>query len=162
MSASAGLLARTAGLAVEFTLKTLTFESILPRIPRLRYPRHWASAVLDAGRIPFGQNKRPAPQDGTGLPTRDISCLGLLFLHVDLQVDSRRHLLQLFEAGLGLLSIRAVGIQLDSFLISLDGSGSKLRHFFIANLLERHSVDQRSTQQVPGLRVLGIQLRRLF
>src|SRR5215472_2704754 len=132
MSASARLLARTPAWPSNS-------PSNSSQLSKAFYRGFGGFAIRSTGQAkPYPSkhpNKRPAPQGGTGLRTRDISCLGLLFLHVDLQVDSRRHLLQLFEAGFGLLSVRAVGIQFDSLLISLDGSGSKLRHFLIADLL---------------------------
>src|SRR5580704_17156729 len=43
--------------------------------------------------------------------------LGLLFLRVDLGIDSRSHLLQLSQSLVGLLSVGAVRVQLDLLLI---------------------------------------------
>src|SRR5690348_17202807 len=88
--------------------------------------------------------------------------LGLFLLHVDLEVDSRRHLLQLFEPGFRLLAVRAVRVQLDGFLISLDRSRGKLRHLLIPHFLDRHFVNERGAKQIPRLRILRIQFGGLL
>src|SRR5437762_3803452 len=121
-----------------------------------RFAAQKSTARSLTGKRKAGPAKRNRPECADNL------CLGLLLSHVDLEVDSRRHLLQLFQACLGLRGVGSIGVQFDGFLVGLDGSGRELRHLLISYFLDRHSVNQRSAKQIPGLRVFGIQLRGLL
>src|ERR1700745_2047346 len=117
----------------------MALENILPGIRRRRYPNAPPAPPGKRNRVRhppwLNQNKGRLRMTEPAFRNARISRLGLLLLPVHLQVDSRCHLLQLFEAGFGLLSVGSVGIEFDGFLISFDRSGSKLRHFLIADLL---------------------------
>src|SRR5260370_13404466 len=103
--------------------------------------------------------KRPAPHRGTGKRKLTRLCLGLLFLYIHLGVDARSHQLQLFEPLLGLLAPRSARIEFDRFLVGLDGSRRKLDDLFIADFFRGHFIDQLTSQEVPGLRILWIEVR---
>src|SRR2546426_528566 len=91
-----------------------------------------------------------------------LAFLRLLLLHVDFDVDPRRHQLKLFQSLLGLLPPLSARIELHRLLVGLNRSRRKLHHFFIPYFLRGHLVHQRSPQEIPRLRVLGIEFRGLL
>src|SRR5262249_35019092 len=106
-------------------------------------------------------NKKAGPTHETR-PSTTHSLLRLFLLSVDLEIDSRSHLLQLLEPLLSLSSICAIGIQLDGLLVSFNGSRSKLGHLLIAHFFYHHLINQGGAQQIPRLWILGIKFRRLL
>src|SRR5947209_16131 len=84
----------------------MALENILPGIRRRRYPNAPPAPPGRRNRVRhtwLNQNKGRLRMTEPAFRNARISRLGLLLLPVHLQVDSRRHLLQLFEAGFGLL-----------------------------------------------------------
>src|SRR5207245_10990617 len=119
----------------------MALENILPGNRRRRYPNAPPAPPGRRNRVRhtwLNQNKGRLRMTEPAFRNARISRLGLLLLPVHLQVASRRHLLQLFEACFGLLSVGSVGLEFDSFLFSFYRSGSKLRLVRIAALVHRH------------------------
>src|ERR1700739_55800 len=77
--------------------------------------------------------QKAGPTHGNRPEEEKTARVGLFLLHVGLEVDSRRHLLQLFQPGFGWVAVRAVRVQLNGFLISLDRPRRKLRHLLISH-----------------------------
>src|SRR6267143_3352486 len=102
--------------------------------------------------------KKAGPLSGTGPKKLPRSRLGLFLPHVDFGVDARSHQLKLFEPLLGLLAPCSSGVELVRLLVGFDGSRRELYHFFIADFLRRHLVNQRRSQEIPGLRIFWIKL----
>src|SRR6266576_3317796 len=86
----------------------MALENILPGYRRRRYPNAPPAPPGTRNRVRhtwLNQHKGRLRMTEPAFRNARISRLGLLLHPVHLQVDSRRHLLQLFEAGFGLLSV---------------------------------------------------------
>src|SRR5216684_4917117 len=91
------------------------------------------------------------------------SGLRLLFLVADFRLDAACELLELFQSLLGLRAPVAVRIQLDGLLVRFDSSRPWSHLDLAADGLINAGVRHHArAQQIPRLRVLGINLRGLL